>query len=397
MTRAFINPKWKGCTGLEYEICDVRFWEQQFSKATLNSRAWVLQERLLGRRQIFFGGDQVIWQCQEKVACESWTDSIPHFKDPRKTDPYWTRIQDPSTMNLDFSSGNRALSLFVLREAWSKIIEVYSRCKLTKPRDKLVAISGIVKNIQQVSKMDYYAGIWGYDIAEHLNWEGTGNNTRPPDYRAPSWSWASLDGEVRAADRIGDGYNPDWSKQSLVDIQSIHVKPTGDDLTGEVLDASINLSGMLFPITEFGMRFPIMEFEAEPSYDYAKPEPQDIIHRLADQSIVNFHTKTDHCEISILGQSCGCLLWADVPETVDLKRLYCLPLRYCVHKGRHGSSGWIRGLIVLRTNTNGQIFSRFGHFRADGYDVCESLGLDREGLGLESVTLSQERVDLILV
>lgn len=39
-------------------------------KSILNSRGWVLQERLLSRRTIHFASDQVYWECREHIVAE---------------------------------------------------------------------------------------------------------------------------------------------------------------------------------------------------------------------------------------------------------------------------------------------------------------------------------------
>jgi len=43
----------------------------------------------------------------------------------------------------------------------------------------------------------YIAGLWKMAFAEGLLWSPLRyQNTRPKDYRAPSWSWASVDGRL---------------------------------------------------------------------------------------------------------------------------------------------------------------------------------------------------------
>jgi hypothetical protein len=38
----------------------------------LNERGWVLQERLLSKRILHFGNDQIFWECQETQVAESY-------------------------------------------------------------------------------------------------------------------------------------------------------------------------------------------------------------------------------------------------------------------------------------------------------------------------------------
>ena len=81
--------------------------------------------------------------------------------------------------------------------------------KLTKGTDKLVALSGLAHNYYEregksgVSHKDYMggsrgkyaAGLWEADMPSALLWRSR-SAQRPFQYRAPSWSWASVDGPI---------------------------------------------------------------------------------------------------------------------------------------------------------------------------------------------------------
>jgi len=101
------------------------------------------------------------------------------------------------------------------REAWPKIIHQYCLCDLTRSQDKFVALSGLARLIAENTGDIYIAGLWRSDLEHQLAWrvERTlqkSPSSRPAEYRAPTWSWASLDGafivlphgEKTAAERI---------------------------------------------------------------------------------------------------------------------------------------------------------------------------------------------------
>lgn len=46
-------------------------YEVDVNKAELNTRAWVLQERVLSQRTIHFSANQMYWECGEGVYCEN--------------------------------------------------------------------------------------------------------------------------------------------------------------------------------------------------------------------------------------------------------------------------------------------------------------------------------------
>ena len=69
---------------------------------------------------------------------------------------------------------------------------------MTKLEDKLVAISGLARQVYSITKDKYSAGIWREDLVMQLLWR----LQRPQHkidlpYRAPSWSWASTEGKVQ--------------------------------------------------------------------------------------------------------------------------------------------------------------------------------------------------------
>ena len=45
--------------------------------APVNTRAWVVQERLLAPRTLHFGRDQLFWECRTFEACESFPGGLP--------------------------------------------------------------------------------------------------------------------------------------------------------------------------------------------------------------------------------------------------------------------------------------------------------------------------------
>ncbi|CAI4212085.1 unnamed protein product [Parascedosporium putredinis] len=80
---------------------------------------------------------------------------------------------------------------------WHKAVSEYTKLQLTCPGDKLPALAGCVKDISSSidNGGDYLAGLWRNTLARDLLWEihPQANSRRPPEWRAPSWSWASVD------------------------------------------------------------------------------------------------------------------------------------------------------------------------------------------------------------
>jgi Heterokaryon incompatibility protein (HET) len=204
------------------------------SKEPLNQRGWALQERLLSSRLLTFGLHQMYWQCQSAQYCEGGT--VKHFKP-----------QGMERLSHDFFQrnvhGGTSAELQHIYDRWRDIIEDYSPRKFTLSTDMLPALSGIATRFASMLNDSYCAGLWRNDLLNGLAWTAAGDKTRPSAYRAPSWSWASIDGGVCYDPR------PRTSKIDLVqltkvvscEIQPLH--PTAP--FGEVQAGTIELRGVV--------------------------------------------------------------------------------------------------------------------------------------------------------
>lgn len=58
--------------GLEFSE-DIDDFQLDVIEGSLNRRGWVLQERALARRTIYFAEKQIYWECGQGVRCETLT------------------------------------------------------------------------------------------------------------------------------------------------------------------------------------------------------------------------------------------------------------------------------------------------------------------------------------
>ena len=136
----------------------------------LGRRAWTLQERLLSPRILHFAPNEIIWECK--------------YGDASEYSPKITKRK------------------FVgIYSRWGGIVNDYTRAQLTYSKDKLVAIAGIAFAAYEESGDEYLAGLWRNNLEEQLLWivAGQCQKGRPASWepdRAPSWSWASIDGQI---------------------------------------------------------------------------------------------------------------------------------------------------------------------------------------------------------
>ncbi|PHH75339.1 hypothetical protein CDD82_4481 [Ophiocordyceps australis] len=210
-------------------------WSHFFRDEAAIQRAWIFQERLLAPRTLYFGRDLVFWECRETSCCEIYPKGIPqHHSDVEslRHPPLWKNLLEVTPRG----GGNDPCQH--LMQYWYDIIEEYSKLKLSHGCDKLVAVSGLANDmqaeLQQLSPgpHHYLAGLWEETLIESLDWKSRDNESeRCSQFRAPSWSWACLDGAVAFS----------WSKRndsmsltrlaSLVSVEMTH-KDTGEMTSG---------------------------------------------------------------------------------------------------------------------------------------------------------------------
>ena len=247
LQRCIIKSEWKNQKNGTWEIMDVDFWDARINRAPLTKRGWVMQERLLSPRILHYGRDQILWECGELEACETYPDGLPEplftNRSGFKLDPELRRVRYQIQGDCTKSDPD-----VLYRETWTSIVNGYSVTSLTKEEDKLVAISGIAKRMQSLLDDVYLAGLWRKDLPFQLLWSVDDISDtaatrvrakRPRPYRAPSWSWASLDGPVYAQGARYDNF--------VITILDADVTPVGADRTGQIKDGFIRLNGRVIP------------------------------------------------------------------------------------------------------------------------------------------------------
>ncbi|KAH6618240.1 heterokaryon incompatibility protein-domain-containing protein [Chaetomium sp. MPI-SDFR-AT-0129] len=147
-------------------------YEESTSWTYLAGRAWALQERLLAPRTLFFGEQGLFWECRTEIASEFSPDGFPG-----KLGSHLVRPENEAW-------------------PWGQIVRCYSDAALTFETDRLPALSGIATRQRDVTGDDYLAGMWQRELVLQLPWGvryPRNRRKRPVNWRAPSWSWISID------------------------------------------------------------------------------------------------------------------------------------------------------------------------------------------------------------
>lgn len=193
--------------------------------AHINTRGWVMQERLLSPRALHFGEHQVYWECREKRASETNPDGLEIYGNGV---PFKGLAKGP----------HGVLS-------WTQLVMAYSKCALSYSSDKLVAFSAIARSYATHLSDEYVAGMWRSRLHNDLLWLVSkiteSDHTRYGTYTAPTWSWASINGTVWIpfeSDRIEYRYNVDDYK----------LEYATEDKMGAIRAGWLRLSGQLRPL-----------------------------------------------------------------------------------------------------------------------------------------------------
>ncbi|KAI9688712.1 MAG: hypothetical protein M1822_001069 [Bathelium mastoideum] len=236
-----ITATWSGLERGQYFLVHRFFWQSLIKNAPLSKRGWVLQERYLAPRVVHFGRRQIAWECLESKACETFPSSVPDYASGNETHSKSAEVKTLVAADLTRLPGAAVTAQSVARWylVWERIVEAYTRAQLTFSSDKLIVLSGLASRMQQELKYSYMAGLWRPHMPLCLLWECRNNlelSYRLHPYRAPSWSWASIEGEVAFRSASGE------PEASFIDG---NVDLFDKNLTGNVVGGFVRLHGLL--------------------------------------------------------------------------------------------------------------------------------------------------------
>jgi hypothetical protein len=239
------------CFSGTYDIHTDRNWFEDVNRSILNSRGWVLQERMMASRVLNFTNTQIYWECNELQASESHPygyllQAYAKFSVKSLSPFHLDTVAIEDRHARAFEIWGRAVQAYTIGSEYSMFGSVRN---LTQPSDKLVAFSAIARELHPYLDCRYVAGHWERDLVRQLAWTGKVWSERSNAYRAPSWSWASVDTTIQDFIGLYSGYKgrgQTWN--ALVDIVDVNVELETDDPMGQVRSGSLRLRGMLLPV-----------------------------------------------------------------------------------------------------------------------------------------------------
>ncbi|KAK6853658.1 hypothetical protein PG995_010470 [Apiospora arundinis] len=283
----------------------------------IETRGWTLQEFLLPPRVLHFGKFDIEWRCKQRLTCE-----CGRLDRERTKQMGWHRHhymeKATKTPPKDHEGALRW---------WEDVVHQYTSRQLTNPSDKLPALSGLAQLRKRVKGGVYLAGLWKDSILHDLCWYHTinynvatsgGVGRRPRSYRAPSWSWASVDTDSGCSWWWTGAISlhpifPNGEPKPACTILESACEPKTSDLTGEVLSGFLDIKVALIPV----------EICADPDENFVLT-----VHNIGIS--LNLESFQPDCELEEDGLSLG-------------DRLYCAPIAETVITGELDSVSWQRG------------------------------------------------------
>ncbi|KAF4975744.1 hypothetical protein FZEAL_7521 [Fusarium zealandicum] len=230
-----VTPKWQGIIDMSYVVVSMDAYNQEIEASPLRRRSWVLQESFLSPRTLSMSSSQLWWECRKALFCEAWPNGVPkrlRYSYPAATE---TNIRTKAYHHL-----------------WCDLVEKYMKCGITVFSDKMIAMAGLASHFQPLLANDEYtAGFWRSQLPKTLCWTvnlgHSGFKTyRPAQYRAPSWSWASVEGHMYFYHKTHGAQGS--SSREVCKVLNVGLVRAGPSPTGDLKGGYIKMRGRLLPV-----------------------------------------------------------------------------------------------------------------------------------------------------
>ncbi|KAH6661631.1 hypothetical protein B0J14DRAFT_645730 [Halenospora varia] len=198
-------------------------------------RGWTFQEDILSTRVLFFMDLFLYLECLTLRFAQNG-----HSKTSKRRSIPWLPMEDSKEKKQSL----RTSAVKKTYLASYSFVREYTCRNLAFPSDKLPALSGLAHRFAQAKDDVYLTGFWEKDLLRGILWQLWSNakTKRPSMYRAPSWSWAALDGEVEWKDLDEYGIEKNFK------VETVEITPSGVDKMGQVIAGRLVVSGRLLPL-----------------------------------------------------------------------------------------------------------------------------------------------------
>ncbi|KAL7917208.1 heterokaryon incompatibility domain-containing protein [Trichoderma austrokoningii] len=309
-------------------------WKQYDDKQEpVNTRAWCLEERLLSSRAFIYASHTLQYHCQTHTI--NIGNNIHNPQDGRRL----PRLVFSPTTPLPLSKEDLSRA----RVTWHDIVDNYTSRHVTKERDKLLALAGVVEKFHRVMGSGYIGGLWRSTLLRDLLWMKDYNAyaPRPGKYRAPSWSWAAVDGRVVYGD-FDSRLDPDRSNIMQCHVLEYEVSLVNRDLPfGRICGGVLKVRSPLKRVT----------------WNASAPLP-----KLYECAVQDEEGSPNHHQVDVVQKGELCCLGDALPDSLDEVlsppgETWALPLLWNVEEA------YVVGLVVAAASEH--YFRRVGYFSSD--------------------------------
>ncbi|WQF87647.1 Putative heterokaryon incompatibility [Colletotrichum destructivum] len=190
-----------------FYICEaIDDFQSDVVEGALSKRGWVLQERALARRTIYFTSRQVYWECGEGIRCETLT----RMKNSQAAFLGDARFPNVATGS---SKGGQI-------RLYESLYTRYSRLQFSDIRDRPIAIAGLEQRLVRAFNTEGGYGVFERYFGRGLLWRRDPDDLQTaleridfsPTHRqqqqqqrlrsslVPSWSWMAYKGSITFMD-----------------------------------------------------------------------------------------------------------------------------------------------------------------------------------------------------
>lgn len=234
--------RWKTGVGLEEIFVGRPMNVFDLEETPISSRGWVFQERLVSTATLHYTNQGLLWECADRTvmghdqSCTSknWKTQWKGVLGGRRP------IMQVRSLSQEQINGLASIEI----ESWNSWVCAYSQRTLYEWHDKFPAMAGVAKKFAHTFDLTYVGGLWQEHLLPGLLWRRHDRQrtlVRFPKYIAPSWSWASVHGQLDYRSvRIFEGQSG-----PKLEIQDVHLKENHPGTFGSVASGRIVAKGSL--------------------------------------------------------------------------------------------------------------------------------------------------------
>ena len=243
------------------------------ARTPLDLRAWAYQEAALSPRKLIF--DSIVYlECSHTPLQSRWM-SYDSFIKPAEYEMFrvtrYNSLIDYDTLSsklvkVDIFNGCKLSStldkaMIHAQNNWKDHVSEYSRRKLTRDDDKLPAFTGLAAEFARSTGFRYLAGLWQETLLVDLLWHVSPPSrcSRLQTRRAPSWSWASVEGYVSVSTvrhlRSYESYSAPYLAELrfVLEVLTVACTPVfSTAIYGENLQGTLRVRGHLIAVHYIG-------------------------------------------------------------------------------------------------------------------------------------------------